>query len=194
MNRKQLLTLIGVLAVICLCVTGLIVGGLAYAGNRFGKAIDNAGDPANVQKVASSIADYSLPSGYKQMALDMMIYKYVMLTPDPKGYTDGPFIMLMAYPVNSNMNDEQMQQQMQRAFAQQGGKYAAMEVVDTKTLSIRGKDAKVTIMEGKTSDGTTMRQWLTIFTGKSGPVMLMIHGDTSTWDDKLVNDFVASIK
>jgi len=102
--------------------------------------------------------------------------------------------MLMAYPVNSNMNDEQMQQQMQRAFAQQGGKYAAMEVVDTKTLSIRGKDAKVTIMEGKTSDGTTMRQWLTIFTGKSGPVMLMIHGDTSTWDDKLVNDFVASIK
>jgi hypothetical protein len=92
------------------------------------------------------------------------------------------------------MTDEQLQEQMQRTFAQQGGKAAPMEVVDTKTLSIRGKDAKVTVMEGKTSAGITMRQWLTIFTGKSGPVMLMIQGDTTNWDDTMVNNFIASIK
>jgi hypothetical protein len=102
--------------------------------------------------------------------------------------------MLMSYPSNTNMTDEQMQEQMQRAFSRQTGQQATMKVTETKTVSIRGKDAKVTVLEGKMNNKYMLRQWISVFTGKNGPVMLMIQGVIADWDEKLVNDFVASIK
>jgi hypothetical protein len=195
MNRKQVFTLIGVLAMACLCVAGLGVAGMAYVGNNFGKAINNAENPANAQKIASSIVDYTVPPGYKQIAMDMFIYKYVMLVPDIENSSaSSPMIILMAYPPNSNLNEKQMQEQLQRAFASQGGQNTSMRVVETKTVQIRGKSTKVTVMEGGATDEYRLRQWLTIFTGKNGLVMLMIQGEINEWQEQLVNDFIASIK
>ncbi len=195
MSRKQLFILIGALASICLCVVCLAGIGLTYLGKNFSQAINNAGDPANVQKVASAIADYTAPEGYKQVAMDLLMYKYVMLIPDINSSASGPFIMLMSFPKNSSLSQEQMQEQMQRAFSQQSGQQVAMKVVDTQNVTIRGKDAKITILQGQLKNGGTVRQWLTIFEGKNGPVMLMIQGSTGlSWDEKLAQDFVASIK
>jgi len=195
MNRKQVFILIGVLALVCLCAAGLGVAGIAYIGNNFGKAIKNADDPANAQKIASSIVDYSIPAGYKQMGMDMFVYKYVMLVPDPENYSvSGPMIILMAYPPNTNLSEKQMQEQLQRTFASQGGKNGPMQVVEIKTVQIRGKAAQVTVLEGTSKSEYQIRQWLTVFTGKKGLVMLMIQGDSNEWSEQLVNDFIASIK
>jgi len=194
MNRKQLLMLIGGLAVICLCVAGIGTLGVVYMGRSFSQAIGNADDPASVQKVAGQIADYSAPEGYKQIAMDLIIYKYVMLMPDPAGSASGPFMMMMAYPANSNLSDKQMQEQMQRSFSQQTGQNVPMSVVETKTISIRGQDKDVTVLEGEAKGGSRLRQWVTIFKGKNGPVLLMIQGEIETWDDSMVTTFVESIK
>jgi hypothetical protein len=195
MSRKQLFIIIGILAFACLCVAGLGIAGMAYVGNNFGKAINNASDPANAQKIASSIVDYSLPAGYKQIGMDMFVYKYVMLVPDPENYSvSGPMIMLMAYPPNTNLDEKQMQEQLQRTFANQAGQNTPMRVVETKTVEIRGKSTKVTVMEGGSTSEYRIRQWFTVFTGKNGLVMLMIQGDNDEWQEQLVNDFIASIK
>jgi hypothetical protein len=195
MSRKQLFILIGVLAFACLCVAGLSFAGMAYVGNNFGEAVKKANDPANAQKVASSIVDYTTPPDYKQIAMDMFVYKYVMLVPDPEIHSSsGPMVMLMAYPPNSNLNEKQMQEQLQRTFANQSGQNTPMHVVETRSVSIRGKQEQVTVLEGDKSNSYIIRQWLTVFQGKNGLVMLMIQGTSSEWDDQLINDFIASIK
>lgn len=192
MNRKQLFTLIGVLALACLCVAALSFAGLAYVGN---KTISNLDNPANAQKIASSIVDYTVPSGYKQIAMDMVVSKYVVLIPDPEGSSgSGPMIMLMAYPPNSNLNEKQMQEELERVFARQSGQNVDMHVVETKTVLIRGKSEKVSVLEGTDRNGYQMRQWFTVFAGKNGLVMLMIQDNKGKWKEQLVNDFIASIK
>lgn len=194
MNRKQLFILLGVLSALCVCAAGLGIVGVSYLGKNFSQAVNNADDPANVQRIAAKIADYTLPAGYKQVAFDLVIYQYIVITPDPKSDTSGTFMMMMSYPPNAGLTDEQMQEQMQRTFERQTGTQASMKVVDTRTIPIRGKDAKVSILEGKMNNGYLIRQWITVFGGKSGPVILMIQGYPGKWNDKLVNDFVASIK
>ncbi len=102
--------------------------------------------------------------------------------------------MMMAYPPTANMDEKQMQEEMQRAFARQGGQNVSTHVVETRTVSIRGEDEKVTILESSTDKGYAVRQWMTIFKGKNGLVMLMIQGTVDHWNEQLVNDFIASIK
>jgi hypothetical protein len=194
MNRKQLFILLGVLAGLCLCAAGLGFAGLSYLGTSLRQAVANADDPANVQKIASEIADYTPPEGYQQAAMNILMYKYVMLMPDPKSHTQGPLIILMAFPASSNLSKEQMQTEMQRTFARQMGQGAAMKEVETKTVSIRGKDETVTVLEGTLKNGSLLRQWIAIFDGKNGPILLMIQDNPDRWKDQLVNDFVASIK
>jgi len=69
-----------------------------------------------------------------------------------------------------------------------------LSVVETKTISIRGQDKDVTVLEGEAKGGSRLRQWVTIFKGKNGPVLLMIQGEIETWDDSMVTTFVESIK
>jgi hypothetical protein len=39
-----------------------------------------------------------------------------------------------------------------------------------------------------------VRQLITSFPGKDGTAMLMIMGSPSAWDDKVIDDFIESIR
>ena len=69
-----------------------------------------------------------------------------------------------------------------------------MQVVEVKTMVIRGEEVEVTIFEGTDTNGYVMRQLITSFTGKDGTAMLMIMGSPSTWDENEIDDFIESIR
>jgi hypothetical protein len=193
MTRNQIITVIAILLLICCCMAGLAFAGLSYMGKTIGSSVENAGDPARVAEIREAVADYDIPAGYQELAFDIFFMKYIMLMPEFS--YDDPMIMLMQIPDNMT-SAEEMQRQMERSMAQQSGRggNVNMEVVEQKTITIRGQQVPATISEGQTESGVTMRQMTTVFKGKNGLAVLMIMGEKSSWDQQAIDQFIASIR
>lgn len=193
MTRNQIITVIAILLLICCCVVGLAFAGLTYMGNTIGSSFENAGDPARVAEIREAVADYDIPAGYQEMAFDIFFMKYIMLTPDFTS-TD-PLIMMMQIP-DSMTSEEEMQREMERSMARQSGRSGNvnMEVVEQKTITIRGQQIPATISEGQSESGITMRQMTAVFKGKNGLAILMIMGEKSSWNQQMIDSFIASIR
>jgi len=193
MTRNQIITVIAILLLICCCMAGLAFAGLSYMGETIGSSVENAGDPARVAEIREAVADYDIPAGYQELAFDIFFMKYIMLMPEFS--YDDPMIMLMQIPDNMT-SAEEMQRQMERSMAQQSGRggNVNMEVVEQKTITIRGQQVPATISEGQTESGVTMRQMTTVFKGKNGLAVLMIMGEKSSWDQQAIDQFIASIR
>ena len=185
------LILIGVAAVFCLLAVGAAVGGLALLGNRVKNSVVT--DPAKVQQMAHGFINYQLPPDYKeQMGMDFLVYKMIMISPvEP---TTRPLILLAQFQAG-NMTADQMSQQMQQSMAQQNGSSGLkLKVVETRSVTINGKQVPLTVSEGSDQSGLTLRQWITAFPGKSGAMTLvMIQGSTEQWDDAAFDSFLSSI-
>ncbi len=195
MSQKQILIVIGILVLVCCCVAGLGLAGMGYIGDGIGRSIENADDPENVARIASSIADYDIPAGYKQMAFEMLSIKYVFLAP---GNGINPVIMLTQFPENMIGNQEEMQKEMERAMARQSGQRSiTMQIVEEKNYTIRGQQVPAAIMEGETEiegEVVFMRQMIVVFEGKTGVAALMFYGAKDGWDQEMIDSFVASIR
>lgn len=191
-KNRNIWIAVGVVSVLCLaaCVVGYFV--IRQVGTQFGEAFKT--DPADVAAVGGKIVQYDVPPGYsEQMAMSIMMYDMVILAPAQPG-SNSMMIMLMQFSGGAGMNQEQMQEQVRQSFEQQSGQRGVpMKVVETRQETIRGEQVMVTISEG-TAQNVTMRQLMTVFTGKGGPTVLMIQGSVSDWDEELIFDFIRSIR
>ena len=189
-ESKKLLIGFAVVGVICVCIAGISFLGLRTLGNRFEDMTN--GEPTSVARAQEKIAEFDIPPGYEPMALSMFVYDMISLTPIDS--ENDPMIMLMQFNKSTSGDPEQMEEQLKQAAEQQSGRPGmSMQVVDTFEEVIRGETVTVTVSEAN-YQGFIMRQWMTIFQGNKGPVILMIQGPTRTWDDQLVDDFIKSIK
>jgi hypothetical protein len=148
-------------------------------------------DPTQIASVAGGIAEFDVPTGYEvELAMSFLNYETVTIMPADGGGSMS--ITLVQMTGVSNLTDEQMQQ----ALEQQGGqKSANMSVVEQRTETIRGEEVIVTVSEGSaTGTDVRLRQWMAVFKGNKGPVVLLIQGSTADWDEDLVADFIASIR
>lgn len=187
-ESKKLVIGFAVVGTICLCMAGVGLWGLRSFGDR----IDNLanGDPTSVAQIQDKIAEFDVPPGYKTQAMSMFVYDIVYLVPDSG---DGPTIMMMRYGSLTG-NQEQMEQQLRQAAEQQNRQPGmAMKVVDTFEKVIRGESVTVTVSEAD-HQGFTMRQWMTVFNGNDGLVVMMIQGPVEDWNDELIENFIASIQ
>jgi hypothetical protein len=197
MSRTTKIILGIVIALVVLC--GCIAGGIAIVGaiaarqvTQFAKQNISV-DATQVNQAAEAIASFSLPSGYKP-AFSMNLLGFTMIS--YAGPDSNSLIMLMQYPATANLSPEELIAQMNRAMTQQ--QYSAgntqMKIVEQKPVNIRGQEATLTISEGVSSNNVKLRQAYTTFQGKSGPVILMVVSDASTWDQAAIDAFLASIQ
>ena len=185
---------IGLGAALLFCGCAALAAFLVF--RQAGKTIQEGlkTDPESAAQAAHKIADYDLPPGYQeQMAMDIMFYSFVIIAPDATGSTTDPIIMLAQFS-QTGMDRKQMEQQLRQSFEQQFGQRGLdMQVVEVKTMVIRGEETEVTVFEGADANGYVMRQLVTSFTGKGGTAMLMIMGSPSAWDENVIDDFIESI-
>lgn len=187
---------IGLGAALLFCCCAVVAAILVF--RQAGKTIEDGmkTDPESAAQAARKIADYDLPPGYQeQMSMDIMFYSFVIIAPDTDAQaTTSPIIMLAQFS-QAGMDRQQMEQQLRQAFEQQSGQRGAdMQVVEVKNMVIRGEEVEVTIFEGTDTNGYVVRQLITSFPGKDGTAMLMIMGSPSAWDDKVIDDFIESIR
>lgn len=189
-ESKKLLIGFGVVGVLCLCIAVASLFTLREFGNRAEKMV--SGDPTSVAKIKEDMVDFDVPPGYEESAMNVLVYDMIMLSPDISS-NRGSMIMMMQYKSLVPANSEQLEQQMRQAAQQQGASGAQMYFVETLEKEIRGETVEITVSEGD-YEGFSMRQWLAVFEGNNGPIILMVQGPVESWDDELLDDFIESIK
>jgi len=156
-------------------------------------------DPTKAATLGHEIVDYSLPDGYRELGgMNALVFKMVFIGAE-SGTADSMFIMLMQIPTGTTMDQEEMQRQMTDAMQKQGqGRNVKMHVVGTQTATIKGKPVTLTVSEGEVTEGddagTLFRQVIGVFPAKDGTAMLMAMGKKDTWDQAMLDSFLASIK
>jgi len=195
-NTKQILTVLAVALAFCIIGGAAALGGAGLIFERFKDNVST--DPEKVRQTAHEFINYELPSGYnEQMGMDFLIYKMVLIAGDDFNNDDTPVLkplIFLAHFESEDLTPEQMAQQMQQSVERQSGSGGLkLKVVETRSVSINGDDAQLTISEGSDSNGHDYRQWVTAFPGKTGLIIVMIQGRTDQWDNTIFNDFLSSI-
>lgn len=191
-NAKIILGVLGGLFLLCVCTS--IAGWFAL--RRAGEALESSvtEEPAEVAALAEQIVEYELPPGYQE-AFGMSLFSFDMVAFAPIGGDNGPSIMLMQLPPSVQMDQEEMERQLEQAMQNPNQQNAQnMQIVEERTITIRGQDVPLVTREGSTDDGGSLRQSTALFMGKKGTTMLMIAGSPEVWDQELLDTFIASLE
>ncbi|NWG05722.1 MAG: hypothetical protein HXY35_03430 [Chloroflexi bacterium] len=183
---------LGAAALFCICAVAVAVFLFYRVGKQVRESVST--DNESASKAAHEIAEYDLPPGYReQIAMDIVFYSFVMIAPESSATLDQPVIMLAQF--DSNIDQEQMEQQLRQSFEQQAGRRGTdMRLVEVRKMTIRGEETDVAIYEGTDENGVAIRQLISTFPGKGGTAMLMIMGYVEGWDEDMVDTFIESIR
>lgn len=176
-----------VIGLLCFCMAVAAF----FSGRLFVDRMTNIvkGEPTSVSELQNKIAQFDVPPGYKVIAIPMFIYDMVMITPET---TRGPVIVLMQYSTLKEGNQEQIEESLRQAAESQNSQGISYVEVGSFEVTIRDETRTVIVSEGK-FEGLVMRRWMTLFSGNNGPVIMMIEGSSSSWDEDMLRDFLASI-
>ncbi len=190
-NTKIVLGIIGGILAICCLIAIVAAVALPRMFQNFAESVD---DPAEAAEVAGAIVDYDLPAGYdEQGAMNLLGFRMAFIT----GPSEESMIMLAEFPAALSGDEEQMQQQMRDAFANQTGtgQNLNLEFVGSEDVTINGAEATLGTYEGTDGQGNNIRQIVGVFEAKSGsPGMLMIFGDLDNWDEGGISRFIDSLE
>jgi hypothetical protein len=189
-NTKIVVGIIG--GILSLCCIIVIVGFLVLP-RMFSNFAEGVDDPVAAAEVAESIVDYDLPSGYEEQgSMGFLGIRMAFIA----GRNEQSIIMLAEFPEALAGDEEQMQNQMREAFANQSGTQSAnLEFVGSEDLTINGTDATLATYEGTDEQGNGIRQMIGVFQTKSGgPGMLMIIGPRDSWDEDGISRFLDSLE
>jgi hypothetical protein len=192
-NTKIILAIVGGLLVLCLCAGVAAFGISAWTASKVVNFAEQniVSKPEEINASAADIADFDLPQGFTP-DYGMSLMGIAMV-----GYTaNNQHIMLMQFPAGMDLSAEEMEKQLKQAMQnQQYGNFSgALNVIEQKPVTIRGKETTLTIAEGKEGSGEGFRQASAPFQGKSGTAFLVIAGDIDGWDQAMVEKFIASIR
>ncbi len=176
--------------VLCLCAIACIS---TFIIGRYTLPKTIASQPEQAAKIGHEIVDYTLPAGYRELVgMSLFGAKWVTIASDS---ADTLMIMLMQFPKNVEMSQEEMQQQMERSLAQQNNRRTTnLKVVGTQKVAIKGSQVVLTVSEEQSTDDQAMRQVVGVFPGKAGVVMIMVMGEIKTWTQDVLDEFLASIQ
>lgn len=191
-NGKIITGIFGMLVVMCVCMG---VGGY-FAFQRAGEAFESSfiTEPDEVAQVAERIVDYDLPAGYNEQ-FGMSFFGFDVVAFGSDDFSEQSLIMLMQFPQNAGLSQEQMQEQMSQAMeGQTQGQPLDLEQVEQRRVTIRGQEVILNVSEGRDNEGAGVRQVSGVFEGKNGTVFLMITGAIESWDEGAVDQFIGSLR
>lgn len=189
MNKnRNLLIGIGAVAALCLCSGVVAFFVFREVGTRVTQSFKT--DPTSIAEVSAKIAQFDVPAGYQSsMAMSLLSYDTVILSPS-SGQADQMIILMQMNGV-SVPNPEEMRRQLEQQSGQSGNN---MKIVDSYQTTIRGQSSNVTVEESDGSQGYVLRQLFAVFKGNQGAAILMVQGRKDSWDQTLVDNFIASIR
>jgi hypothetical protein len=193
MTRQTKIILGVVGAVVVLCLGICVVGGLFV--NRMGKNVqaDLKPNPEKAAQAASEIADLTPPPGFQaNTSVKFLGYTFVIYE---NSQSQANTLILMQMPVRQEINDTTIEQMKQAMERQSGRRMNNVQMLETRSLTIRDHPAMLVVQEGTYGENEiTIRQLMVYFQGKDGLAMLMVSMPSAEWDQAAFDAMVKSIK
>lgn len=143
---------------------------------------------AEVTSTAASIADFDLPEGYRP-EFTVSLEGYTLAAFKPGDDHSHLYLIQSTNPADS----QKLSQGLNELIPGKSDPQSRMTIVDTQTISVRGKEAALVISEGINGDGVLYRQAMLAFEGKAGPALLAFSEPVSVWNPDRVEALVSSI-
>jgi len=189
---SRIAILIGGLMV--LCVAGCLI--LNSVGRPALRAIRSQfwnTDLAYAAQIAHEMIDYDLPPGYQEQKAMTIQDARVVIIAHRERPDDNMVIELELETIN--VEEPEYREQIEEMRAREVGDHDySTQRVSTQDVIIRGQPVTLSIREGQDDRGRPARQVIGSFAGKNGDVVMVIAGVLDTWDQKLVDDFIQSIR
>jgi len=182
-QTRIFLAIAGIFALIAMvfcCVGG--VGGFIFVIER-----NRVTDPQQAASLASRIADFDLPAGYKiKSASPLFTTLTIMIGDDSKTH--------VIWIVQGKTKGLSPDAYLRNSISIITYRDVRWDAVDTRTVTILGEATLLTIYTGTKPDNTKYHAWACGFTGRGGPATMVIIGPEATWDEAAMQTFVASIR
>ena len=148
--------------------------------------------PAEVDKAAARIADFTPPAGFTaEYALDVADYSVVAYN----GGDGHSHLFLAQAPADADIDQAGLEEAIDNAVPGKPDRTTRLAVVETRPVTIRGKETSLVISEGSSSDGSVYYQAAAMFEGKSGGVALvLLNKPADSFNADEVEEFVNSIE
>lgn len=197
MNKttKTVLIVIGSILVVCGCMASAVFATGLWSFGKFVSWADESvrESPQVAVRLGSEIADFKVPEGfgtpYSIHFGDMTLIGY-------KSLSERSHLVLAQFPQGTSLNVDEMLRIMREGSNNPKSIWhnTEMELVEQKSINIRGEECMLNISEGTSSDGGEFRSATAKFEGRGGPSLLMIAGPVDEWDTDMMEEFISSLE
>jgi hypothetical protein len=185
-GRVILILISGTLA-LCLCLTAAGYLAVRSAGWIMARSFET--DSATVAEVGGNIADYELPSGFSDAyAADLAGFSMVSFTNADR----HSHIYLFQAPASLAMEQVDMEKQLRQGAGHED--WANVTEVERRTCEIRGEQTTMVVSEGFNHENVPYRTASALFAGKDGTALVNISMPSASWDQTMVDEFIASLR
>lgn len=194
-TTKTILIILGSLLVLCACAVAAVFGTGLWSLAKYNQWTDTSTTRnfSEVAKFSQEIAVFTLPEGFgSPYGMHVGEITSVGFASPSK----NTHILLTQFPEGTSINTQELLKQISKYSMNpdSGWSNAHMTVIEEKPVTVRGQQSTLSISEGTSSDGTNYRSAVTAFNSNKGITLLVIAGTLEEWDNKLVEDFIASIQ
>lgn len=155
---------------------------LAYSASR-----QFTHQPHSVTAVASTIADFDLPSGYRpDYAAEFLGFSLAAFD-SGQPHTH---LMLLQAPAGVHVDLSSLT----GALTSGQGNDVRVRAIAQEQRVVRGGPATLLISEGRGSDGTVYRQYSLIFEGRRGTALLQLTEPDTGWNNLTADALIASLR
>ncbi len=141
-----------------------------------------------VSNSASEIADFDLPAGYvPEFTASLMGYTVASFRLD-----DGHSHLYLIQS-EKDADGEKLAQMLDELVPGASDPQTRITVIETHPVTVRGQETTLVISEGVNSEGESYRQATVAFPGKGGPALLVLSEPVESWNQEMVDAFIASI-
>lgn len=146
-------------------------------------------DVEQIFNTALEIADLDLPDGYEpDFYAHLMGYTVASFSPG-----DGHSHIYLIQS-DSEADGEKLAEMLNQLAPGAYDPQTRMSIIETRPIMVRGQEATLVVSEGVTSEDESYRQEAVAFQGQGGPALVVISAPIESWDQTVVDVFLASIR
>ncbi len=148
---------------------------------------------ATGKQVVTNIADFTLPSGYRE---DYAVSLGGVTVIGYRGATDRSHIVLVQGPKDLQVDQDVIRESLDSANSANPSydRNTHLTVIEKRAVAVRDQQATAIFSDGVSGNGQTYRELAVAFRGKAGPALLVMDEPTSNWNQAAADAFIASIK
>jgi hypothetical protein len=149
--------------------------------------------PGEAAQVSAEIADITVPEGYAPSVATRFAHFELVGYDGPDGHSH---LYLFQLPPAVHVDHAELERQLQNSTGAPApdGTRPEMQIIAEQSVTIRGETTTLVISEGTNHAGDLYRSASAAFTGNDGQALVSFSGLSATWDQAMVDDFLASMR